>query len=215
MTTTSYPAQIILVRPAAALVANTPYTLSNTAVGDVPTATVTGVGGRVDIVTGFAPITTSSPTTNVTPGEFYNATVGKDPNAPFAVGDVFAVSLQGFPIATMRAGAALTEGVPVATNATGQVIASTGNENQILGITIGAQSTVNGLIDVLFNPRVNPVYATTLALLGTPATAGAGARRVITDSSTAYTVTSPGTTAVGGGANVAPVFSTGAAWLYG
>lgn len=214
MTSTPYYPQILLVKPAAALVANSPYTLSNTTIGDVPTATITGVAGTPDIFVGKAANTTINATSNYEPGDFYNATQGKGPNDPFAPGDTFAVVIQGYPIATLRASAAITEGVLVALAAAGQVALATPADERVLGRTLSAQNTVNGLVDVLIDVRQNPVISGTLASLGSAATAGNSARRIVTDASTTLTL-GIGTTITGGGANITSAFSNGTNWIYG
>lgn len=209
------PLKIILVKPAAALVANSPYTLSNTAAGDIPTATITGVQGRPDIFVGKAAVSTSTTTSNFTPGEFWNATPGKSPNDPFVAGDTYAVVLMGFPIATLRTSAAITEGVTVSCAASGQIATTTVADSFVVGRTIGAQPTAGGLVDVLVDVRPNNVVITgTLAALGTAAAAGAGARRFVTDASTTLTL-GIGTAITGGGANFAPAHSNGTNWIYG
>ena len=214
MTNTPYYPQIVLVKPAAALVANSPYTLSNTSVGDVPTATICALNGRPDIFVGKAAVTTITATANFEPGEFYNATFGKDPNAPFSAGDTYAVVMQGFPIATLRAAAAITEGVDVGINASGQVVALPGGALRRVGVTISSQAVINGLVDVLIDVRDNPPLVGTLASLGTAAAAGQGARATVTDASTTLTL-GIGTTIAGAGANITSAFSNGTNWIYG
>ena len=214
MTNTPYYPQIVLVRPAAALVANTPYTLSNTAVGDVPTATICGLNDRPDIFVGKAFTPQSGAGVNYEPGDFYNATFGKDPNAPFVAGDTFAVVLQGYPIATLRAAAAITEGVEVGINASGQAVALPAGGVRSIGVTLTAQSVVNGLVDVLIAVK-QPNLQGTLASLGTAAAAGRGARAIVTDASAAFASATVGTTITGGGANITPAFSDGTNWRFG
>jgi len=214
MTSTPYYPQIVLVKPAAALVANSPYTLSNTAVGDVPTATITGLNGRPDLFVGKAAQFTSGASANYEPGDFYNATFGKDPNAPFSAGDTFAIVLQGYPIATLRASAAITEGVEVGLAAAGQIVALPAAGVRRIGVTLTAQTVVNGLVDVLID--VQPaVPVGTLASLGTAAAAGVGARATVTDASAAFASATVGTTITGGGANITPAFSDGVNWRFG
>lgn len=214
MTTTPYYPQIILVKPAAALVAYSPYTLSNTAVGDTPTATITGLNGRPDIFVGKAFTAQAGASVNFEPGDFYNATQGKTPDAAFSPGDTFAVSLQGYPIATLRASAAITEGVEVGLAASGQIVALPAAGVRRIGVTLAAQNTVNGLVDVLVD--VQPaVPVGTLASLGTAAAAGVGARATVTDANAAFASATVGTTITGGGANITPAFSDGVNWRFG
>lgn len=136
----SYP-QTIQVVFAAAPVANSPYKLSNTSTGDVPTATICGAGDRVDIVVGAA-------------DTYYNSTLGKLPTAPWSAGDVFTVELQTG-IVNLRAASAFTEGVQLATHASGQVDALNG-EDYILGVSLGAASAQNDVVSVLFAQTANP-----------------------------------------------------------
>lgn len=214
MTNTPYYPQVVLVKPAAALVANSPYTLSNTAVGDVPTATITGLNGRPDIFVGNAPQLTINATNNYSQGDFYNATQGKGPNDPFTPGDTFAVLVQGYPIATLRASAAITEGVEVGLAAAGQIVALPAAGVRRIGVTLTAQTVINGLVDVLID--VQPaVPVGTLASLGTAAAAGVGARATVTDASAAFASATVGTTITGGGANITPAFSDGVNWRFG
>lgn len=214
MTSTPYYPQIVLVKPAAALVAYSPYTLSNTTVGDVPTATITGLNGRPDIFVGKAASTVINATSNFEPGDFYNATQGKNPTDPFAPGDTFAVVLQGYPLATLRASAAITEGVEVGCAASGQIVALPAAGVRRIGVTLSAQATVNGLVDVLIDVQpAQPVG--TLASLGTAAAAGVGARATVTDASAAFASATVGTTITGGGANITPAFSDGVNWRFG
>lgn len=152
---------ILLVKPAAALVANTPYTLSNTTAGDVPTATICGVNNPAHIFVGKGPTAQSGANVNFEPGDFYNATVGKDPNSPFAAGDTYAIVLQGYPFAQLRATAAITEGVEIAVDAGGSVAAAAATDRQILGVTLGAQATAGGLVDCLIQVRQNPAFVPT------------------------------------------------------
>ena len=214
MTSTPYFPQIILVKPAAALVANTPYTLSNTATGDVPTATICGLNGRPDIFVGKAVTAQSGATVNYEPGDFYNATFGKNPNDSFVAGDTFAVILQGYPIATLRAAAAITEGVEVGINASGQAVALPAGGVRSIGVTLTAGAAANSLIDVLIAVKP-PNLQGTLASLGTAATAGSGARAIVTDASAAFASATVGTTITGGGANITTAFSDGTNWRYG
>lgn len=216
MTNTPYYPQIVLVRPAAALVANSPYTLSNTAVGDTPTATITALNGRPDIFVGKAFTAQSGAGTNYEAGDFYNATFGKTPDSPFAAGDTFAVVLQGFPIATLRASAGITEGVEVGLTAAGQIVAiSNGASLRRIGVTLASQATVNGLVDVLIDVRDSPVAVGTLASLGTAALAGVGAKAFVTDASAAFASATVGTNITGGGANPTPAYSDGSNWKFG
>ena len=215
MTSTPYYPQILLVKPAAALVANTPYTLSNTAVGDVPTATICALNGRPDVFVGAAYSGTISQTANFAPGDFYNATFGKTPDAVFAAGDTFAIVLQGYPIATLRAAGAITEGVEVGINASGQIVALPAASLRRIGVTLSSASAANGLVDVLIDVRDSPVQVGTLASLGTAAAAGVGAKAVVTDASAALASATVGTTITGGGANITTAFSNGTNWIFG
>lgn len=69
-------------------------------------------------------------------------------------------------------------------------------------------TTLNAFLADYFEPSVVP---TTVANLPSPATSGAGARRFVTDSSTATFNAVPS----GGGANIVPVFSNGTEWRVG
>lgn len=142
------PPKILLIRPAAVLVANSPYTLSNSAADSVPTATIAGVNNEPHIVIGGAET-------------FYNATPGKNPAAPFAVGDIYAVELTGYPCAVVRTSAAITEGIQVTTKAGGQVGPAAATDRKILGVTIGTQNTVNGLVEVIWQVVANPLFVPT------------------------------------------------------
>lgn len=152
------PLNTILVKPAAALVPNSAYTLSNTTVGDVPTATIAGVNNAPHIFIGKGPTAQSGAGVNYEPGTFYNVTPGKKPEDAFVPGDTFAVILQGYPIATLRATAAITEGVEVALDAGGSVSAAAATDNTIVGVTLGAQATAQGLVDVLILRKQNPAF---------------------------------------------------------
>jgi len=134
----------VFVKPAAALVANSVYTLSNTTVGDIPTATIAGVNGAPHLFVGDA-------------DTFYNATPGKSATAPYTAGDTFAVVVQQG-VVNLRATAAITEGVEVATDAGGTVSAAAATDRAILGVTLGAQATAGGLVSVLQQVRQNPAF---------------------------------------------------------
>lgn len=155
------PLNTILVKPAAALVPNTPYTLSNTTVGDVPTATICGVNTPAHIFVGKGPTAQSGAGVNYAPGDFYNATQGKKPDAAFVAGDTFAIILQGYPIATLRTTAAITEGVEVAVDAGGSVSAPAATDRQIVGVTLAAQPIAGGEVACLIQVRQNPLFVPT------------------------------------------------------
>jgi hypothetical protein len=204
---------LLLVRPAAALVPFSPYVLSNTAAGDIPTATIAGVGAQPDIFIGAGPTQGSGTGVNYDPGDFYNSTPGKRPEDAFATGDIFTVILGGYPIATLRAAAAITEGVSVIPAANGQIAAASVGDERVFGKTIGATTAVNGLVDVLINrPGPGVFTPVTFASLPTAASAGSGARRFISDSPASPVF---GAAAAGGGSLVLPVYSNGTAWLNG
>ncbi len=152
------PYPTILVKPAAALVPNSPYTLANTTVGDVPTATICGVNDPAHIFVGKGPTAQSGAGVNYEPGEFYNATQGKKPEDAFVAGDTFAIILKGYPIATLRATAAITEGVEVAVDAGGSVAAAAATDEQILGVTLAAQPVAGGTVQCLIQVRQNPAF---------------------------------------------------------
>lgn len=155
----TYP-QVLLVKPAAALVPFSPYTLSNTTVGDTPTATICGVNNEPHIFVGRGPTAQSGAGVNYEPGDFYNATQGKDPNAPFVAGDTFAVVLQGYPIARLRTNAAITEGVQVTVAAAGQIAPATTTPTttrKVIGVTL-ASAPINGEVDVLIQVVQNPLF---------------------------------------------------------
>ena len=73
----------------------------------------------------------------------------------------------------------------------------------------GEKLDVTGNIKSTGYQRTAPV---TVATLTAAATAGAGARHAVTDSTVA-TAGNVGSTVVGGGANTVSVFCTGAAWI--
>jgi len=155
------PLNTILVKPAAALVPFSPYTLSNTTVGDVPTATICGVNTPTHIFVGKGPTAQSGAGVNYQPGDFYNATAGKKPEDAFVPGDTFAIILQGYPIATVRTTAAITEGVEVAVDAGGSFSAPAATDRLISGVTLGSQATAGGLVDILVQVRQNPLFVPT------------------------------------------------------
>jgi hypothetical protein len=152
------PYKTILVKPAAALVPFSPYALSNTTVGDVPTATICGVNSTPHIFVGKGPTAQSGAGVNYEPGSFYNATPGKKPEDVFAVGDTFAIVLQGYPIARLRASGALTEGAEVTLDANGQVGTPAATDRKIIGVTLGAAAGANSEVDVLIQVVANPLF---------------------------------------------------------
>lgn len=155
------PYPTILVKPAAALVPFSPYALSNTTAGDVPTATICGVNGTPHIFVGSGPVAQSGAGVNFQPGDFYNATVGKKPTDAFVAGDTFAIILKGYPIARLRAAEALTEGQQVTLDANGTVGIPAATDQKIIGVTLGAQPTVGGQVDVLIQVVANPAFVPT------------------------------------------------------
>lgn len=155
------PYTTILVKPAAALVPFSPYQLSNSTVGDVPTATICGVNGTPHIFVGAGPTQQSGAGVNSSPGTFYNATPGKKPDDAFVAGDTFAIQLQGYPIARLRASGALTEGAQVALRANGQVGTPADTDQKIVGVTLGAAAGANSEVDVLIQVVANPSFVPT------------------------------------------------------
>ena len=95
-------------------------------------------------------------------------------------------------------------------NVTGGNVLGGANVNAIThtGTTVSVSGSITGGSVIATTIRTTP---TTVSLLPTASTAGAGARAFVTDA-TSITF---GATAVGGAANNMPVFSNGTAWLIG
>lgn len=92
---------------------------------------------------------------------------------------------------------------------TGDVVMQRSGGNVGIGMTPAQKLDVSGNIKSTGYQRTAPV---TVATLTAAATAGAGARHAVTDSTVA-TAGNVGSTVVGGGANTVSVFCTGAAWI--
>ena len=91
----------------------------------------------------------------------------------------------------------------------GDVVMQRSGGNVGIGMTPAQKLDVSGNIKSTGYQRTAPV---TVATLTAAATAGAGARHAVTDSTVA-TAGNVGSTVVGGGANTVSVFCTGAAWI--
>ena len=92
---------------------------------------------------------------------------------------------------------------------TGGVVMQRSGGNVGIGMTPAQKLDVSGNIQSTGYQRTAPV---TVATLTAAATAGAGARHAVTDSTVA-TAGNVGATVVGGGSNTVSVFCTGAAWI--
>ena len=103
----------------------------------------------------------------------------------------------------------LTNTVIIADGVGNQRIVADSSGNVGIGMTPAQKLDVTGNIQSTGYQRTAPV---TVATLTAAATAGAGARHAVTDSTVA-TTGNVGSTVVGGGANTVSVFCTGAAWI--
>ena len=92
---------------------------------------------------------------------------------------------------------------------TGDVVMQRSGGNVGIGMTPAQKLDVSGNIKSTGYQRTAPV---TVATLTAAATAGAGARHAVTDSTVA-TAGNVGSTVVGGGSNTVSVFCTGADWI--
>lgn len=92
---------------------------------------------------------------------------------------------------------------------TGDVVMQRSGGNVGIGMTPAQKLDVSGNIKSTGYQRTAPV---TVATLTAAATAGAGARHAVTDSTVAA-AGNFGATVVGGGSNTVSVFCTGAAWI--